>query len=356
MQEDPIETPFLHGSPLGRAQFKAIPDDFVVEELLGFEPSGVGEHCLVWVEKRDLDSNAAGARLADALGLRRRLVSHCGLKDRNAVTRQWFSIHIPGQPSPEPEALESEGLRVLRVTRNTRKLRRGIHLGNRFTIRLRQCEFKATAANERWDLITREGVPNVFGQQRFGNESRNVGKALAMFRGEFNPGDRLLRGILLSSVRSHLFNAVVAERMAQGLWNRALKGEVYGFPDNGTLLLIGNQRGDEAERFAAGRVELTAPLWGSGELHTVEDVQKMELEVMARYPELTKGLEDAGLRQERRVMRLRPTHSDLVVLEGGDLQLSFNLPRGTFATALLRELALLVECKRDFEGDAPCQE
>lgn len=343
MHEDPIETPYLHGNPLGSAQFKASPDDFVVEELLGFEPSGVGEHCLVWVEKRDLDSNVAGARLADALGLRRRLVSHCGLKDRKAVTRQWFSIHIPGQPSPEPEALESEGLRVLRVTRNTRKLRRGIHLGNRFSIRLRHCDFDATAARERWDLITREGVPNVFGQQRFGNEGRNVAKAAAMFRGEFNPGDRLLRGILLSSVRSHLFNAVVAERMANGLWNQALKGEVYGFPDNGTLLLIGKQRGDEAERFAAGRVELTAPLWGCGELHTVEDVRKMELEVMTRYPELTKGLEDAGLRQERRVMRLRPTQSHLVALEGGDLQLSFNLPRGTFATALLRELAVLIE-------------
>jgi tRNA pseudouridine13 synthase len=341
---------------LGRVRFKTVPEDFMVEEILGFEPSGEGEHCLLWVEKRDLDSNTAGARLADAMGLRHRLVSHCGLKDRHAVTRQWFSLHLPGQASPEPEALESEGLRVLRVTRNTRKLRRGIHLGNRFTIRLRQCEFDATAARERWDLITREGVPNVFGQQRFGNEGRNVGKALAMFRGEFNPGDRLLRGILLSSVRSHLFNAVVAERMAHGLWNRALKGEVYGFPDNGTLLLIENQRGDEAERFAAGRVELTAPLWGCGELHTLEDVRKMELGVMARYPELTKGLEDAGLRQERRVMRLRPTHSDLVVLEGGDLQLSFNLPRGTFATALLRELVLLVECKQGFEGDAPSQE
>jgi tRNA pseudouridine13 synthase len=95
----------------------------------------------VWVEKRDLDSNTAGARLADALGLRRRLVSHCGLKDRHAVTRQWFSLHMPGQPSPEPAALESEGLRVLRITRNTRKLRRGIHLGNRFTIRLRHPDF-----------------------------------------------------------------------------------------------------------------------------------------------------------------------------------------------------------------------
>jgi tRNA pseudouridine13 synthase len=329
--------------------FKRQLDDFVVEELLGFEPSGVGEHCLVWVEKRDLDSNSAGARLADALGLRRRLVSHCGLKDRHAVTRQWFSLHMPGQASPEPEALESEGLRVLRITRNTRKLRRGIHLGNRFTIRLRNPDFDVAAAQERWQQIVLRGVPNVFGSQRFGNEGRNVEKAMAMFRGDFTPGDRLLRGILLSAVRSHLFNAVVAERMTRGTWDRALPGEVYGFPDNGTILLIENQRGDEARRFDEGKVELTAPLWGCGELHTAAEVRDLEQEVMARFPELTAGLEAAGLRQERRVMRLRPVHPEFEVLDGCDLQLSFDLPRGTYATALLRELAILDE--RNTEAD-----
>jgi tRNA pseudouridine13 synthase len=352
METDPMDPPFLHGGPLGRAGFKAQPEDFVVEELLGFEPSGVGEHCLVWVEKRDLDSNAAGARLADALGLRRRLVSHCGLKDRQAVTRQWFSLHLPGQPSPEPAALESEGLRVLRITRNTRKLRRGIHLGNRFTIRLRHPEFDPGAAARRWEQMVSQGVPNLFGSQRFGHEGRNVEKALALFRGEFQPRDRLLRGLLLSAVRSHLFNAVVAERMARGCWDRALAGEVFGFPDNGTLLLIENQRGDEVERFANGRVEITAPLWGSGELHSAGEVRDLEREVMARFPELTAGLEAAGLRQERRVMRLRPVNPEFAVLAGGDLQLSFDLPRGTYATTLLRELAVL-DVLDELEGSSP---
>ena len=329
--------PFLHGGPLGRARFKALPEDFVVEEVLGFEPSGEGEHCLVWVEKRDLDSNAAGARLADALGIRRRLVSHCGLKDRNAVTRQWFSIHIPGQPSPDPSVLESEGLRVLNVTRNSRKLRRGIHQGNRFTIRLRDPDFEPGLAKARWDQIVEKGVPNFFGEQRFGREGRNVEKALAMFRGEFTPGDRLLRGLLLSSVRSFLFNAVVTERMARGVWNQALSGEVYGFPDNGTLLIIENQRGDEAGRFEKGALELTAPLWGMGDLHSAGEVRDLESEVLAPFSELTAGLDAAGLRQERRVMRLRPLRSAMEVLAGGDLQVSFELPRGCYATSVLRE-------------------
>lgn len=337
------DLPYLHGGPLGRARFKAQPEDFVVEELLGFEPSGEGEHCLLWVEKRDLDSNTAGARLADALGLRRRLVSHCGLKDRHAVTRQWFSLHMPGQESPDPAALESEGLRVLRITRNTRKLRRGIHAGNRFTIRLREPDFDTTLADERWQAISTRGVPNFFGSQRFGNEGRNVEKAEAMFRGEFTPGDRLLRGLLLSAARSHLFNAVVAGRMARGNWDRPLRGEVFGFPDNGTILLPENQRGDEVARLEKGIVELTAPLWGCGELQSVEEVCALEHELLAAFPQLTTGLEACGLRQERRVMRLRPLRPMLEVQENGDLQFQFDLPKGTYATTLLRELAELEE-------------
>ncbi|MGK0184526.1 MAG: tRNA pseudouridine13 synthase [Verrucomicrobiales bacterium] len=332
-------TPFLHGGPLGRAQFKSEPEDFVVEEVLGFEPSGVGEHCLVWAEKRDLDSNTAAARLADALGIRRRLVSHCGLKDRQAVTRQWFSIHIPGQESPEAPALESEGLRVLQVTRNTRKLRRGIHAGNRFTIRLRQPDFAPADAMTRWQAIKEQGTPNVFGPQRFGRDGRNVDKALAMFRGEFEPRDRLLRGIFLSAARSHLFNVAVTKRMTRGIWDQPVEGEVYGFADNRTLILPEKQRGDEIERFHAGVVELTAPLWGAGELHSVGALRDFEQEIAAQHSEIIAGLEAYGLRQERRVIRLRPENSSCEVVDEGDLIFQFDLPKGAYATALLRELA-----------------
>ena len=337
------DLPFLHGGPLGRARFKVQPEDFVVEELLGFEPSGEGEHCLVWAEKRNLDSNEAAARLADAMGIRRRLVSHCGLKDRHAVTRQWFSLHMPGQASPEKGELESEGLRVLRITRNARKLRRGIHLGNRFSIRLREPDFDATLAAQRWRAITEKGVPNYFGTQRFGNEGQNVAKALAMFRGEFTPGDRLLRGILLSAARSHLFNAVIAARMARGTWDRPLSGEVFGFADNGTILLPENHRGDEVARFEKGIVELTAPLWGSGELQSVGEVRRFEKELLAGFSDITAGIQAFGLRQERRVMRLRPLDAMFEEMEDGDLQFRFDLPKGTYATTVLRELAELDE-------------
>lgn len=343
MLTNPNTMPFLHGGPLGRARFKTQPEDFVVEERLGFDPSGDGEHCLVWVEKRDLDSNEAGALLADALGIRRRLVSHCGLKDRHAVTRQWFSLHMPGQESPAPEALESEGLRVLVITRNQRKLRRGTHVGNGFAIRLRDPDFDQKIAAERWAAISERGVPNFFGPQRFGNGGRNIEKALAMFRGEFAPRDRLLRGILISAARSFLFNHVVAGRMASGNWDRPLDGEVYGFAGNRSLILPGNQRGDEAARFAGGLLEMTAPLWGIGDLQSVGLVRDIEQNFAGELSEIVSGLEALGLKQERRVMRLRPIDSRFEVLENGDLQICFDLPKGTYATALLRELAVLDE-------------
>ena len=343
MPPAPDHLPHLHGGPLGQAQFKSLPEDFLVEEVLGFEPSGQGEHCLVWVEKRDLDSNTAAARLADAAGLRHRLVSHCGLKDRHAVTRQWFSLHMPGKPSPQPAALESEGLRVLRITRNTRKLRRGIHLGNRFTIRLRHPTFTPDLAAERWQRLVERGAPNYFGAQRFGHEGRNLEKALAMFRGDFRPADRLLRGILLSAARSHLFNAVLAHRLTTGAWDRPLTGEVYGFPDNGTLLLPEKHRGDEPARFAQGILELTAPLWGQGDLQSIAQVRDLETAIASEHPDLTTGLQQAGLRQERRIIRLRPTAPSLTIFENSDLEFHFTLPKGTYATTLLSELAHLNE-------------
>jgi tRNA pseudouridine13 synthase len=343
IKNTPPSLPNLHGGPLGSVGFKSAPEDFVVEEILGFEPSGVGEHCLVWAEKRDLDSNSAAVLLAQAVGIKNRLVSHCGLKDRHAVTRQWFSLHMPGQESPEAAALESERLKVLHITRNTRKLRRGIHLGNRFTIRLRQPDFAPNLAEARWSQIVEKGAPNYFGTQRFGREGGNVEKALAMFRGEFRPADRLLRGLLISSVRSHLFNAVVSARMTADTWDTPLTGEVYGFPDNGTILLPEKHRGDEPERFAKGILELTAPLWGNGPLQSIHQVKELETAVLNAFPDLTEGLGTVGLRQERRVMRLLPENPVLSHCGNGDIELKFDLPKGTYATTLLTELAELKE-------------
>ncbi len=341
----PSETlPKRHGGSLGSAVFRAFPEDFQVEELLGFTPSGEGEHCLLWVEKRQLSSNEAAGLIAEQLGIRKRLVSHCGLKDRNAITRQWFSVHLPGQESPPAQQCNTEGLRVLKITRNGRKLRRGVHEGNRFKIRLRQCSFSAADMNQRWRTICEHGVPNYFGQQRFGRDGNNVDKARALMRGELEVHDRLLRGLFLSAARSEIFNAVVAARVANGTWGTPLVGEVYGFADNRSIILPSKQRGDEIERFQTHQLEITAPLWGAGEQLSATAVLKLESEIVAQHADLCEGLKEFGLRQQRRVMRLRPSATS-TQWRGKDLILAFDLPKGTYATTVLSELCSLVAPK-----------
>lgn len=336
-----LHLPKLHRSVLGTGNFRSCPDDFQVEELLGFTPSGEGEHCLLWVEKRNLSSNEAAGLIAEKLGIRKRLVSHCGLKDRNAVTRQWFSVHIPGQASPAAEDWEIQGLRVLEVTRNTRKLRRGVHAGNRFMIRLRDCSFSADAAADRWQKICEYGVPNYFGQQRFGRGGNNVDKARALFGGELEVRDRELRSLFLSAARSEIFNAVVAARVADGTWATPMSGEVYGFANNRSIILPEKQRGDEGARFSAHQLELTAPLWGSGQPLSTGDVLDLERGIVAGHQDLCEGLIEFGLRQQRRVMRLRPGEAD-IQWQGQDLILTFVLPKGAYATTVLSELCTLM--------------
>ena len=337
------EPPRFHGPPIGPARFKSETEDFQVEEILGFEPSGEGEHCFLWLEKTDHNSNDVATHLADRLGIRKRLVSHCGLKDKHAVTRQWFSLHLPGEPSPTTSQLEADGIRILKITRNGRKLRRGSHDGNRFTIRLRDCEFSPAETTDRWEKITTHGVPNFFGSQRFGKHGDNLRQAAQMFSGEIEIRDRFLRGILLSAARSAIFNAVITERLTLGNWNRPLDGEIFGFADNRSLILPHNLHGDEADRFHAGNLELTAPLWGQDEPPSLSEVLAIEQEVASRHPELTSGLSQLNLRQERRTMRLIPRNPSLHWNSDRQLTLTFDLPKGTYATTVLRELVSNVE-------------
>ena len=334
----PIDPPRLHGSPLGSAQFKSHPDDFQVDEVLGWTPSGEGEHCFLWIQKRGCNSNDVAAQIAKRLEIRKRLISHCGLKDKNAITRQWFSIHLPGIPSPTAEKLQSENFQALKITRNSRKLRRGVHRGNRFAIRLTDCQFTPADLESRWSQIVSRGVPNYFGPQRFGHGGGNIEQALKMASGESKVHDRLLRGILISSLRSFLFNACVGERILAGNWDQPLPGEVYGFADNRSLIFPHNQNGDEPERFRNGQLELSAPLWGLGDLPSENAVAELESSVVGREPEIRDAVEQFGLQQQRRVIRIKPSHPELQWETPTTLCLRFELPKGAYATAIIREL------------------
>jgi len=336
---NPTNPPKLLGKSIGSARFKSLLEDFQVEEILGFEPTGDGEHCLLWVEKTDRNTNDVATEMAKKLGIRKRLVDHCGLKDRNAITRQWFSLHLPGVESPTAEALNGDGVRVLKITRNLRKLRRGCHHCNRFAIRLRDCTFTKDAAALRWREITDRGVPNYFGPQRFGRDGGNIELARRLMAGEIEVRDRALRGILISAARSFVFNDCIAKRIQQGTWDVPQDGEVFGFADNRSLVIPDNLRGDEFERVINGTLELTAPLWGNGELLSRGQVKAFEQSVAENSAEIVAGLAQFNLQQERRVIRLKPESSELTWETDSTLVLRFDLPTGTYATTVLREFA-----------------
>lgn len=336
--------PRAHGAPLLRARFRQSPEDFVVEEIDAFDASGAGEHLLLTVEKRGLNTAFAARRIAEWAGVPESAVGHAGLKDRHALTRQRFSVQLPGRADPPLEALafedaaSGEALRVLAAKRHARKLPRGALAGNRFVLTLRGVEADAAAVDTRLAAIRERGVPNYFGEQRFGREGGNLARAQAMFAGRRVRREE--RSLLLSAARSELFNRVLARRVDGGVWDRGLEGEVWML--DGRRSVFGPEPFDAAlvARLAAFDIHPTAPLWGRGELRSTGEARALELAALEgdTAMRLRAGLEAAGLAQERRATRLRPAALAWEWPEPGVLQLRFALPPGTYATSVLAEI------------------
>ena len=332
------ELPRAWGGPVLEAVMRSAPEDFFVEEVDGFEPSGSGEHLLLTVEKRGLNTAEAARRIARWAGVAEQGVGYAGLKDRHAVTRQRFSVHLPGREAPALSGLEDDGLRVLAHARHARKLPRGASAGNRFVLVLRQVRGVRTDVEARLARIAGQGVPNWFGAQRFGRDGGNVAAALAMFAGRRVRRDQ--RSLLLSAARSELFNRVLAARVRDGSWSRGLDGEAWIL--DGSRSVFGPEPWtDELQRrLAEFDIHPSAPLWGRGELRSQGEVRALELAAL-EGPEaaaLRAGLEEAGLRQERRATRVRPGGLAWEWQGGDVLQVGFSLPPGSYATAVLAEI------------------
>jgi len=201
------------GTPEASAQVRACPEDFRVDELRDGEPDGEGEHLLLHIRKRNRNTDEVARALARCAGVRARDVSYCGLKDRVAVTTQWFSVWLPGKSDPDWSPILSEDLELLSQVRTRRKLQRGGLRGNQFTLVLREVQGDRAALEERLATVVEHGVPNYFGEQRFGREGSNLAAAEAMFGGR-RVKDHHRRGLYLSAARSLLFNEVLAARVA----------------------------------------------------------------------------------------------------------------------------------------------
>ncbi len=329
------------GGPLGRCCFKSAPEDFIVDEELPFEPDGEGEHLFLFVEKIGENTDWVAGWLARYAGVQRSAVSYAGRKDRQGVTRQWFCISLPGKSDPDWSGFDTDTIKIIRQSRHRRKLRTGALKSNRFRVTLRNIQCDHADLDRRLDLIVGNGVPNYFGDQRFGRDYNNLDKAISLFEGRIKI-HRNKRSMYLSAARSWLFNALLSERVVQKNWNKPLVGDVFGFQDNNTLI-IDDLNVKLSERIAQLEVTPTGPLWGRGSLLSTAETKQLEEMVCGRYRVLCDGLEHVGLQQERRALRLLPDDMYWDWLSPSDLVINFRLPKGCFATAVLRELLVCEE-------------
>lgn len=333
--------PLAWGEPCGTAQLKACAEDFQVDEVLDIPLSGSGEHLWLWVEKRLLNTEEAARRLAKAAGVSLRQISYAGLKDRQALTRQWFSVHLPGKSDPQFSAAEGDDLRILDIQRHSRKLQRGAHSANGFTIRLTELKADQAALEARLHTIAAHGVPNYFGLQRFGEQGNNLLGALEYAQRKELPIQRNMRSRLLSTGRSAIFNRVLAQRVSNKTWNVAQVGDVLAFTGSRSFFLAGPDECHDP-RLAVLDVHPTGPLWGEGALVSQAQTEQEELQVAAIWPDLCTWLERANLQQERRILRLPVRDLSWSYPADDCLQVHFVLPPGCFATVVLRELVELL--------------
>lgn len=409
-----VPTPPGSGVPLFAATLRAMPEDFRVDERLSFRPDGGGEHLWLRLEKRLLNTADVLALLARVYGVGSADIGVSGYKDRRAVTRQWFSVRTALDVAPleaelarDPRALldavprsaaggkgghptgntgggrsgigdiDDAGLAIVDAVRHPRKLRRGTHVSNAFSITLRDVralsggtdadtadgvdERRMGAAGEaairesfaaRLDLrlarLATHGFPNYIGPQRFGRGGQNVERARAWFRQPRRRATRVQRGLWLSAARSILFNRVCAERVAEGSWNRLLPGEPvtldgtrsFFVPDDRSAGMPSADVESLLSRLARGDVHPSAPWWGRGESLAHGACREFEEAALAGTEELRTGLERVGLAQERRALRALPRSLAAGRPDARTIRFTFGLPPGVYATTLLAEFGL----------------
>ncbi|QGU33702.1 tRNA pseudouridine(13) synthase TruD [Thermochromatium tepidum] len=333
------DLPRAHGEPLGSGRLRVAPEDFQVTEVLGFEPDGEGDHWLLRVRKTGANTAWVARRLADTAGVPVAAVGYAGLKDRWAVAEQWFSLPRPrtGEPEPDWGALAKQGIEVLGVYPHRRKLRRGALAGNRFRIRIRDCRLDPAALAARLEIIRARGVPNYFGEQRFGHADANLQRAHALLTGRVRRVSPHQRGLQLSAARAQIFNELLAERVRRSNWDRLQPGDCPHLAGSHSFFLVETLDDTLHERAARFDLHPTGPLWGRGEPPTRQAVQALELEVAAGFTPWPERLAERGLDQGRRALRLVPDQLEHEWGDG-DLILGFGLSSGSYATSVLREI------------------
>jgi tRNA pseudouridine13 synthase len=333
------------GLPGTGGTLRQVPEDFLVEELPAYLPSGTGEHLFLWVEKVGMDTPQAARVLARALGLPPSAVAWAGLKDRAARTRQWLSL--PGEAEGRLAGLELlPALRILSWARHTNRLRTGHLRGNRFQIRIRAPR-DPEAAEPVLSVLSARGLPNAFGEQRFGRgDTARRGRALLL--GERLPRrpDRFERKLYISALQAELFNWMLSARLEQGWFGRARSGDLLRKADSGGLFLCREPAVDQV-RVERQEVSPTGPIYGWKMPRPEEAVDGEEQALLTEEGLTLESFRALGaLAEGTRRPYAVPVGELVSQRDGPDLLLAFVLPKGSFATVLLDEVMKSAEPDR----------
>jgi len=341
---------YLNDKPVASGLLKQQVEDFKVTEELGYALSGEGEHIYIELEKTQLNTAFVAEQLASFCGLPLRQVTYAGRKDKYAVTRQWFGLHVPGKTEFNWDEFTLEGTRILQVQRHNKKLRTGQLKGNTFEITLRDVSDPEAVIN-RLQQAAQQGVPNYYGSQRFGiqritesgevNRGGNLLMAERMLNGEVIK-NRNKRSMALSALRSWLFNEMLSARIAEGRLQAILPGDVINLTGSNSIFVADEETLALTERLDRQDLSTTVPLWGKGDIGSAGEARTAELKTAASYPEVTSFLADQKLSMERRAAIIWPQRLECSQ-QGDTLIIRFFLPSGCFATTVLRECLLTTE-------------
>jgi tRNA pseudouridine13 synthase len=330
-----INSPPAWGEPVGRAVIRAVPEDFIVHEQLGFQPSGEGEHMFLHLEKRLLTTLELQERIASLSAVPAKDVGFCGMKDRNAVTRQWFSVRLAGKPEPDWQLLGEDGrVAILSAQRHSRKLKRGVHRANSFKLRLSALQADPGLLEARLQKIRAQGVPNYFGPQRFGRGGNTLVQARRWQSSGRRKITRIKRSLYLSALRSWIFNELLATRVHDNSWNALLPGDYCMLQGSRSRFAYSADDVEVHGRLRQQDLHPGLPLWGRG-----ADIASQDLPAVTDELVLACGfLEQEGLEIDYRASRLMADDFCWEFCDDGSLQLQFSLVPGGYATAVLAEL------------------
>ncbi|WLP95880.1 tRNA pseudouridine(13) synthase TruD [Psychrobacter sp. M13] len=347
--------------PLRQATYKAVPEDFVVNEILELDFTGEGEHLWLHIQKSGINTAYLAKLLSEWADIPLRDVGYSGLKDRQALTTQWFSLRIPKKQLPESEFVptdisDNESVIILAQHWHNKKLNRGTHRANQFIITLRDIELASddkSSVEQHLTNISTTGVPNYFGPQRFGWNGNNIREALSLFarpvpenrpqskKSKRKRAPREQNSMELSAARSLIFNEILAARVRDGSWNTGLAGEVFNLDGSGSIFAAEQLDDTLRARLASGDIHPTAVMWGTSNdkvTSAAADIENDTVQHSVLLLQLATGLEQREIKAQRRALRLPIEALTWRWMDEQTLVLDFTLTTGSFATSVLASL------------------